>query len=264
MDFLPVNRRFWDARVPVHVGSSFYDVAGFLEGKSSLTEIELPLLGDLRGKNLLHLQCHFGMDTLSLVRLGARATGIDFSAPAIEEARNLAAKAGLRARFIEANVYDAASKILEPADVLFTSYGVLGWLPDLERWAKVAAACLKPRGTLVLAEFHPVVWMYDDDFRLPAYGYFKGEAIQEVSEGSYADKSAPLKLPSISWNYSLSELMMALLGAGFRITHFQEYDFSPFPIFNQNQQVAERRWQVASLEGKLPLCFSIKAELDEA
>lgn len=261
MEYLEINRALWNARVPFHVQSPFYDIEDFLSGACTLTEIELPLLGDLNGRQVLHLQCHFGLDTLSLARRGAEVTGLDFSGAAIAEARELAARAGLAAAFIEADVYEAAGKISNPANLVFTSFGVLGWLPDLQRWARVIASCLRPGGELVLAEFHPVVWMFDDAFSRVAYSYFKRGPIEEVSSGTYADKGAPVSLASLSWNFSLGEVLTALMDAGLRITHFQEYDFSPFPIFRQGVAVGERRWQVRGMEGMLPLCFSLKAIL---
>ncbi|MBS1615394.1 MAG: class I SAM-dependent methyltransferase [Bacteroidetes bacterium] len=260
MNHLDVNRALWNARVPFHVQSEFYDLQGFLAGASTLTEIELPLLGNISGKHVLHLQCHFGLDTLSLARLGARVTGLDFSETALSEARRIATHAGLDARFVLADVYDAAASIPEPADCVFTSYGVLGWLPDLTRWAREVAHCLHPGGELVLAEFHPVIWMYDDQFSKLSYSYFKKEPIIEQSVGTYADTTADLSLPSMDWNFSLGELLTALLEAGFRITHFQEYDFSPFPCFPGSVVAGQHRWQISGKEALLPMCFSLKAQ----
>lgn len=259
MNYLDVNRELWNARVPYHITSAFYDLPGFLAGAGTLTEIELPLLGGLMGRHVLHLQCHFGLDTLSLARLGATVTGLDFSEAAISEARNIARQTGLDASFILADVYDAATVIPQSVDIVFTSFGVLGWLPDLARWARVVAACLKPGGELVLAEFHPVVWMFDDSISELTYPYFKKDPIVVHSQGSYANPDAALSLPSMDWNFSLGELISALLGAGFRISHFQEYDFSPYPNFPGSVAAGPNRWQISGKEGLLPLCFSLKA-----
>src|SRR5690606_3899602 len=163
MTYLDKNRALWNARVAAHVNSDFYDMAGFRAGKSSLKPPELRLLGDLSGKSVLHLQCHFGQDTLSLARMGAEVTGLDFSDEAIRTARALAEELQLPASFVCGDLYDAPALLQRQYDVVFTSYGVIGWLPDLNRWAEVVASCLKPGGRFVFAEFHPVVWMLDDE-----------------------------------------------------------------------------------------------------
>ena len=167
-DWFEVNREMWDERVPIHVGSELYDVEAFVAGRSSLRPFELAELPDVRGRTLVHPQCHFGEDTLSLARLGAEVTGLDFSAPAIEAARALAARCGLEAEFVEANVYDAAEALGgRRFDIVYTGIGALNWLPDVERWAHVMASLVKPDGCLYLAEFHPFTHVFgDDDFTL--------------------------------------------------------------------------------------------------
>ncbi|HKK38655.1 MAG TPA: class I SAM-dependent methyltransferase, partial [Cryomorphaceae bacterium] len=154
-DYQQINRQSWNDRVDSHLKSEFYDVEGFLKGQASLKEIELPLLGDVNGKSILHLQCHFGQDTLSLQRMGANCVGVDLSDKAIEAAQNLNEELGLNARFVACDVYEAPKHIDEKFDVVFTSYGTIGWLPDLDRWAEVIAHFLKPGGKLVFVEFHP-------------------------------------------------------------------------------------------------------------
>lgn len=259
MDYVSTNQKLWDSRVPHHYASDFYDVPGFLNGVNTLTEIELPLLGDVSGKTILHLQCHFGLDTMSLVRMGAKAIGLDFSSVAIEKAKSLAREAGLEAQFVQGNVYDADELITEKADIVFASFGVVGWLPDLERWARVTANCLKRSGEFVFAEFHPVVWMFDNDLIRPTYSYFQREPIVETEEGTYADNGAPIALESVGWNHSLGEVFNALKEAGLRVTHFQEYDFAPFPALNNSVAIGEKRWQIKGLEGILPMVYSLKA-----
>jgi SAM-dependent methyltransferase len=259
MDYISTNQKLWDSRVPHHYTSDFYDVPGFLNGVNTLTEIELPLLGDVRDKKVLHLQCHFGLDTLSLARMGAKATGLDFSSAAIEKARQLSRDAQLNVEFIEANVYDADTLIDGKADIVFASFGVVGWLPDLNRWARVVANCLKPDGEFVFAEFHPVICMFDNDLVRPTYSYFQRDAIVETEQGTYADTGAPLSLESVGWNHSLGEVFNALKGAGLQVTHFEEYDFAPFPALNNSVAVGERRWQIKGLEGILPMVYSLKA-----
>src|SRR6187551_1118010 len=162
LNYLDINKASWNQRTAVHVASDFYGVDAFVKGKSSLQQIELGLLGDVAGKSILHLQCHFGQDTLSLARLGAKVTGVDLSDVAITEARKLARELGLSTDFICCNVYDLPQQLEQQFDVVFTSYGAIGWLPDLDRWAQIVRRFLKPGGRLVLVEFHPFVWMFDD------------------------------------------------------------------------------------------------------
>src|SRR5690606_22988486 len=162
-DYLQINKESWNKRTEIHLVSEFYDVKGFLEGKSSLNPIELELFGEISGKSLLHLQCHFGQDTISLSRLGAKTVGVDLSDKAVEAARELAAKDGSDAEFICCDVYDLPDQLDEKFDLVFTSYGTIGWLPDLDKWANVISHFLKPGGKFVFVEFHPYIWMYDDD-----------------------------------------------------------------------------------------------------
>ncbi len=257
-DYLSLNRAMWNDRVGVHLESRFYDLPGFMGGRNTLTPIELDLLGDVGWKRLLHLQCHFGQDTLSLARLGAAATGIDLSDRAVATARDLAARLGLSARFIECDVYDLPQHLDETFDVIFTSYGVLGWLPDLERWATVVAHFLRPGGSFVLAEFHPVVWMFDDHLREVAYSYFNKQTIVEEVDGTYTDGGEQLHHTSVSWNHALSEVTGALLRQGLRLEQFEEYDYSPWNCFRNTVENEPGKFQIRGLEGKLPLVYAMR------
>ena len=254
-----MNKTLWNAKTAHHINSDFYDVAGFLAGMQSLKPIELELLGDVQEKSLLHLQCHFGQDTLSLARMGASVTGLDFSEKAIEEARKLAEKAGLDARFVHSDVYDAPSALNEQFDIVFTTYGTIGWLPDIKRWAKVVADCLKPGGQFVFAEFHPAVWMWDNDFTHIQYSYFNREEIVENETGTYADRDADISLPSISWNHSLGEVLDALMGASLRLEKFREFDYSPYDCFANTVEVEPGKFQIKGMEGKLPVVYALRA-----
>lgn len=258
-----MNRALWNVRTRHHVGSKFYDVEGFLNGANSLSTHELELLGDVRGKELLHLQCHFGQDTLSLARMGARATGLDFSDAAIIQARKLAERAGLRAEFVLANVLDAQPAFEDRFDLVFTSYGVLGWLPDLRPWARNIARWLKPGARLVLVEFHPAVWMFNNEFTKVVHSYFNQGRIVEMEHGTYADNSAPIAMPSHTWNHPLAESITALLEAGLRIERFAELDGSPHDCFANGVRGADGLYRVAGMEGKLPMAFSMVAVRDK-
>jgi 2-polyprenyl-3-methyl-5-hydroxy-6-metoxy-1,4-benzoquinol methylase len=259
-DYAATNAALWDAKTAHHIGSRFYDVPAFLEGAQTLKGIETELLCDVRGKSLLHLQCHFGQDTLSLARMGARVTGLDISGEAIKQAKAYAEQLQLSAHFVQSDLYDATVALGGwQYDIVFTSYGTIGWLPDVQRWARVVFDCLKPGGVFVFAEFHPVVWMFDNDFSRVQYSYFNRETIVETETGTYADRDAAISLPSISWNHSIGEVLDALLGMGLRIEAFREFDYSPYDCFSNTVEVAQGKYQIKGMEGKLPMVYALRA-----
>ncbi len=257
--YLDLNRTNWNNRVSGHLTSDFYEMDAFRAGKSSLKEIELALLGDLKGKSVLHLQCHFGQDTLSLARMGAQVTGIDFSDKAIDEAKNLAAELSIDAEFICCDVYSAPEHLQEKFDFVYTTYGTIGWLPDVSKWADVIAHFLKPNGKLIFVDFHPVVWMFDDNFTHVAYNYFQEDPIIEEVSGSYADKSLEITDTTITWNHGLSEVYQALQRAGLTIDHFSEYPFSPYDCLNNLIEEEPNRFQVKHLVNKIPMVYAMTA-----
>ncbi len=259
MDYLELNRESWNQRTEVHVESEFYDNESFIQGRSSLQTIELDLLGDIQGQKALHLQCHFGQDTISLARLGATATGMDLSDKAIAQARSLATKTQTPVRFIQSDLYSLPEHLDETFDLVFTTYGVIGWLPDINRWAEVIARYLKPGGRLVFVEFHPVVWMFDDDFQKIAYRYFQSEPIVEQAEGTYTDRDAEISGTSVSWNHGMAEVITSLLKAGLQIEGLQEYDYSPYDCFAHTNEFAPGKFRIAHLEDKIPMVYSVVA-----
>lgn len=255
------NRALWNERTDHHVGSKFYDVESFVNGRNSLGEKELELLGDIAGKKILHLQCHFGQDTLSLARMGAEVTGLDLSDRAIAEARLLAERIGSKATFILANVIEPQPELDGRFDLVFTSYGVIGWLPELGAWARNIRRYLKPGGKLVFLEFHPAVWMFDNAFKQLTYSYFNRERIEETEIGTYADPSASIELVSHTWNHSLGETISALLDAGLRIDRFEELDGSPHDCFVNTIRGADGLYRISGMEGKLPMAYGLVATL---
>lgn len=259
-DFFEKNKASWNQRTMLHLESEFYDMPAFLAGKNSLQSIELGLLGDVRGKSILHLQCHFGQDTLSLARLGAFPTGVDLSDKAIAEAERLTKQLALPAKFICCNVYDLPDLLDEQFDIVFTSYGTIGWLPDLDPWAKIIQRFLKPGGRFVFIEFHPVVWMFDDDFTHTKYRYFNTDPIIETVEGSYASRYSNVKLETIGWNHGLGEVLSSLLANNLEITHFQEYDYSPYNCFSHTEKIGEDKYQIKHLGNKIPMVYSLTAQ----
>lgn len=263
-NYIDINRRSWNNRTDVHLASDFYDVPGFLEGNSSLKEIELDLLGDVSGKSILHLQCHFGQDTLSLGRMGADVTGVDLSDKAIENAQRLAKETGIDAHFICCDIYDLPNYLDNTYDIVFTSYGTIGWLPDLDRWAKVVASFLKPGGRFVFAEFHPVVWMFDNDFEKVAYNYFNDGPIIETESGTYADRNADLHQEFVCWNHSTAEVLNSLIKSGLTIQAFNEYDYSPWNCFNKTIEVAPDKFRIEHLANKIPMVFALTASKNPA
>jgi 2-polyprenyl-3-methyl-5-hydroxy-6-metoxy-1,4-benzoquinol methylase len=177
LNYIEINRSAWNHKTEIHIASDFYDHANFMKGTSSLKSIELDLLGDLRGKSILHLQCHFGQDSISLQRMGAQVTAVDFSDKAIESARKFAEETQADVRFICCDIYDLPQHLNETFDIVFTSYGAIGWLPDLNRWASIVSHFLKSQGSFIFVEFHPVVWMFDDDFTEVRYAYMNNGPI---------------------------------------------------------------------------------------
>ncbi|MBK8338553.1 MAG: class I SAM-dependent methyltransferase [Flavobacteriales bacterium] len=253
------NRVLWNARTPHHLASRMYDVESFVAGRNSLTALEIDLLGDVKGKRILHLQCHFGQDTLSLARMGAQVTGLDISDVAIAEAKRLTERCGLQAEWVLSNVIDHRSELDGLFDIVFTSYGTIGWLPDLGPWAANIQRYLKPGGRFVFVEFHPVMWMFDNDFTRIAYSYFNNELIKEEEEGTYAERTASIKLPTYSWNHPLGDVLGILLGQGLRLERFVELDGSPHDCFLNAVAGADGMHRIKGMEGKLPMVYGLKA-----
>lgn len=258
-EYFSANKELWNQRTMVHRDSNFYNLAGFKAGETVLTPIELKELGDVKGKTMLHLQCHFGMDSLDWARRGAIVTGIDLSDAAVAEAKSLNEEMGLNAEFVCCNVLDTAAFVKGQFDIVFTSYGTIGWLPDLHPWAQMIAGKLKPGAVFYIAEFHPVVWIFDDDFTHIKYSYENREVIVTENQGTYTDRGADIKGKEYSWNHSISEVLNALIGAGLKIEMFNEHMFSPYPCFRNVVEFEAGKWHIKGLEGKIPMVYSLRA-----
>lgn len=258
-DYLKINKATWNDKTDVHIDSEFYDNAAFLNGKSTLNAIELELLDDVKGKKILHLQCHFGQDTMTFSRMGAKATGVDLSDKAIEKARGFATQLGLDTQFVCCDVYDAPNHLKEKFDIVFTSYGTIGWLPDLDKWGGVVSHFLKKGGQFIMADFHPVVWMLDNDFREVHYNYFNVEPIIEEEMGTYADRGAEMHSKTISWNHPTSEILNALIDSGLEVKRYNEYDYSPYNCFNHTEEFKKGKYRIMHLGNKIPMVYSILA-----
>ncbi|MEO1517841.1 MAG: class I SAM-dependent methyltransferase [Bacteroidota bacterium] len=259
LDYLSINKASWNKRAEVHYDSDFYDNDAFISGKNSLNDIELDLLGDVKGQSALHLQCHFGQDTISLSRMGAKAVGVDFSEVAVEKARKLADITQQDASFICSDVYGLTDVLDETFDIVFSSYGTIGWLPDIRAWGQLVARYLRPGGRFIFAEFHPVVWMFDDDFTKVSHRYFQDAPIVEQMEGSYTDRNAPISAQYVSWNHGLGEVLSSLLEAGLEIKAFREYDYSPYNCLNGMEEIEAGRYRIQAMGNKIPLVYAIEA-----
>jgi len=259
-NYLHINRALWDEKTKHHQTSDFYDLDGFIAGKTSLRKIELAALKKVvAGKKVLHLQCHFGQDSLSLARMGAKVTGVDFSTTSIELARSLNEQLGLDARFVVSDVYGLPEVLKEQFDVVFTSYGVLTWLPDLSRWAAVVREMLAPGGTFYMAEFHPALYMYDHEQQKIGYRYFDHtEPYEEVETGTYADPDAPIEQKEYFWSHSIASTIQPLLDQGLQLVKFEEYDYSPYNCFPNMQEVGPEQFVYGDLENRLPHVFVVE------
>jgi SAM-dependent methyltransferase len=263
--YLKANRALWDEWTAINYRSDFYKVEAFKAGLNKLRRYEIEEVGPVAGKDLLHLQCHFGLDTLCWARLGAQVTGADFSSAAIDQARALAAEIGLESRFVCADLYELPSQLEGTFDVVYTSRGVLGWLPDINRWAQVAAHFVRPGGVFYLTEVHPFAQVFDDDEGVTGlrlrYPYFTTpEPLAFPTQGSYADRSAQVKQEvEYGWNHGLGEIVTGLAQAGLRIEFLHEFPFGEWPVSFLNPATDGTYRLPPENDGKLPLFFSIRA-----
>lgn len=254
---IAVNKALWDSRVAGHMASRFYDMESFRAGHSSLKALDLELMGAVEGLSLLHLQCHFGQDSLSWARMGAQVTGVDLSDRAIEAARGLAKELELEARFEVSNALEYQPDRLY--DRVYTSYGVLGWLPDLAPWARVVEKALKPGGRFVLVEFHTALLMVDFPTGDLRYEYFH-KVSHETVKGSYADIDDHSERDEYFWSHSLSDVITALLSEGLKLADFRELPWSPYGCFEGMEEEEPGHWVYSRSKVRLPHVFSLVME----
>ncbi len=260
VDWRGLNRANWDDRVPVHLASELYDLEGFRAGADSLRPFEAAEVGDVTGKLLVHLQCHVGLDTLSWARNGALVSGLDFSEPAIEAARSLAADLAIDASFVVADVYDAVTALGgRRFDVVYTGTGALVWLPDMPRWAGVVATLLEPGGFLYLVEGHPFAQILDD-----AQGanivrdYFDDRPWVEDYPYTYTDGPALKHTRSVEIQHRLGQIVTALADAGLRIDFLNEHDFDAFQRFESLERHGGQ-YRFPAGRPRVPMMFSLRA-----
>ncbi len=266
-DPIRANNLLWDDWTAIHERSEFYDLEGFKRSGVRLRDYEIAEIGDVAGKDLLHLQCHFGIDTLSWARLGARVTGADFSQAALDLARRVADEIGVPdARFVRSDLYDLPNALDGDFDVVYTSRGVLGWLPDIRRWAQVAAHFVRPGGLFYITEIHPVANAFENEGVEPGelrleYPYWEHpEPLVFPVIGSYADPTADVvDRTEYGWDHSLGEIVTALIDAGLVIRSLREYPFCSWKLdFLTGGE--NDTWRLPpDIKGELPLFFSILA-----
>ena len=269
-DYRELNRANWDDRVPAHVASADYAVRRFVSDPAFISEVvrfDLPRLGDIAGLRGVHLQCHIGTDTVSLARLGATMTGLDFSAPAVAAARKLASETGVNATFVQADLY-AAPEVLGRGgfDLVYTGIGALCWLPDIRRWADVVATLLKPGGRLFMREGHPMLWAIDErhlDRLVVDYPYFEtAEPIVFADPSTYVETEVTLQHEvTHSWNHGLGEIVSALLDVGLTLTQLVEHDTVPWEALpGLMERVGElREWRLVERRERLPMTYTLQA-----
>jgi SAM-dependent methyltransferase len=264
-----VNRASWDERVGVHIGPGGYDLSDLRAGRGKLNAIEEAELPPVEGKRILHLQCHFGRDSLTLAQRGAEVVGLDFSAPAIEVARNLAGELRLaeRANFVHADLYDAVQAIPTPHgfDIVFVTWGAICWLPDITRWAQIVAAMLRPGGSLYLAEGHPIAGVFDEATGSPGgmpglfAPYFSREPVLDTDPGDYVNAEARLtNATSYNWIHTLGDVVTSLITSGMTLDWLHEHAAVTWRMFRILVEDADGlyRWPDKPW---LPLAFSLSA-----
>ena len=263
-----VNRAHWDAATEIHARGNVYGIEDFKGGGCQLHRIEVEEVGDVSGKTLLHLQCHFGLGTLSWARRGAIVTGVDFSPKAIALARSLARETGIEARFVESDLYALPSSLSGRFDIVFTSYGVLCWLPDLREWGEIVTRYLAPGGTFYIVEAHPFARIFPtaDDIRdgvtdlRPMFPYFHDPAgTRWESSCDYADAAAKNPVPEHVWQHSMGDIVNALVGAGLRIDFLHEFPHCTWKVIAFTEPVERGSWGLGPRFPQLPLMFSLKA-----
>ncbi|MEV4349937.1 class I SAM-dependent methyltransferase [Actinoplanes sp. NPDC049596] len=268
-DYRDVNRANWDDRASAHAASPGYGLSRFRDDPAHLSHVvrfDLPLLGDVAGLRGVHLQCHIGTDTVSLARLGATMTGLDFSSKSLEEARRLAADAKADVRYVESDVYDAVSAVGDGYDLVYTGVGALCWLPDIRRWAQTVAALLRPGGRLFIREAHPVLWSLDyerdDDLLVLVDPYFETEAPSVYEEeGTYVETdTAFTHNVTHSWNHGLGEIVTALLEAGMTITGLVEHTSVPWHALERlMDDIGDGEYRLRDKPNRLPHTYTLQA-----
>lgn len=259
MDYAKINKQWWNDVAPIHLNSKLYNIEDFKKGKSSLQPIEVEEVADVKGKTLLHLLCHFGMDTLSWARKGAVVTGVDLSDGSIELAKKLSKEINVPATFIASDLYDLPKVLSEKFDIIFTSYGVLIWLSSITKWAKLINRFLKDGGMFYIVELHPFTNILSYDFKIDFKYFDKGPFVDD-SPGTYADWNADIKGETYMWSYTISDVINSLISEGLKLQYVHEFPYTmydQFPGFMKKNKKGLNVMKDSSIE--VPLLFSLKA-----
>ncbi|MBT3283108.1 class I SAM-dependent methyltransferase [Candidatus Bathyarchaeota archaeon] len=260
-DYYETNKKRWNELVAIHSASEEYDIEGFLAGQNTVKPVEIEALGDITEKSLLHLQCHFGMDTISWSRLGAKATGVDFSDTAIELAIELARKAGTDTEFVCSNVYDLKNNLVGEYDIVYTAIGVLCWLQDIDEWGRIIAHFLKSGGTFLIYESHPFMWVFDDEvegMKIKYRYWHKDEPIVWDDDGTYANKEAKIQnKKSYEWQHTVSDVVNSLIKAGLVIQEIGEYPDLWWQYLPEAEKQEDGSYLIPG--NRLPQMWSVKA-----
>ncbi len=265
-DYLKLNKANWNERAAIHLedASGFYEIAEFRAGKSSLHAIEAGEIGDVTGKRLAHLQCHIGLDTLSLARLGADVTGLDFSPAALDGAREFAGELAIPARFVEGNVYDARRLLPGSFNIVYSTWGAINWLPDIRKWAEVASSLLAPGGFLYMAEAHPVTLVFEEvEGRLIPYFPWRTPPDQPINSDTPTTYTGATTLlvnrRAQEWMHPLSDIVGALIAEGMRIEFLHEHEQLPWRLFPMMVPAGGKLFRLPDGMVSFPLAFSLKA-----
>jgi len=251
--YFAANKELWNNKTDVHIDSEFYDNKTFLEGRNTLNDIELEYLKDVKGKKVLHIQCHFGQDSISLARMGAKVTATDISDKAINAARKFNEECNTDVTFVETDTYSINDHISDQFDMIFMTYGVTCWLPDINKLAEIISDRLLPGGKVVCAEFHPMLFTFDFDTDEISYAYYNAHVYAEDIEGSYAENEGKaVRGKEYFWQHSLEELSMPYIKRGMQMSAFREYYYSPYNIFGSMKEVEKGKFVYGDFPYPIP------------
>jgi len=256
--YFEANKELWNNKTDVHIDSEFYDNASFLKGRNTLNPFELEYLGDLKGKKILHIQCHFGQDSISMARMGAQVTATDISDKAIQRAREFNEQCGTDVTFIETDTYHINDLISDTFDIIIMTYGVICWLPDLDKLAEIVYSRLKPGGKTISVEFHPVLNLFDFPNQTISYSYNNVDVYEEETEGTYADQKAGHVGKEYFWQHSLEEVTMPYVKLGMHLSAFREYYHSPYNTFDCMKEVEKGKFVYGDFPYPIPHMYLLE------